>query len=78
MNRNVKIQRFEIYGDIVSMGNIIDMILEPAGKNKYRCTDDNIWKKKGPMYIREGGNEHGFMILEEYDYNSDSDSDEFD
>lgn len=73
MNRNVKIQRFEIYGDVVSMGIMEDMQLEPAGKNKYRCADDWVWKKKGPMYIRTDGKEHGFMILEDYDDNSDSD-----
>ena len=62
MTKTVTIQRFEIYGNKVSMG-ITDMLqLKKVGNKQYEDGDGFTWIRKGPMYLRPG-NEHGFMIL---------------
>ena len=45
------------------MGEIVKMKLTKVGSKKYVDQDDWTWVRSGPTYIREGGNEHGFMVL---------------
>ena len=63
MSKTVTVQRFEIFGHKVSMGEVKKMTLTRIGNKKYVDQDDRTWVRSGPTYIREGGNEHGFMIL---------------
>jgi len=62
MSKTVTVQRFEIYGQKVSMGEIVKMKLTKIDNKKYVDQDDWTWIRNGPTYIRQGG-EHGFMVL---------------
>ena len=63
MSKTVTVQRFEIYGQKVSMGMIVKMKLTKIDNKKYVDQDGWTWIRSGPTYIRKGGNEHGFMVL---------------
>jgi hypothetical protein len=63
MTKTLAIQRFEIYGNKVHMGQTDKIQLKKVGSKTYEDGDGWTWVRKGPMYIRGGGNEHGFMVL---------------
>ena len=72
MTTTVIVQRFEIYGNKISMSEITKMKLKKVRKRTYIDRDDWTWiRKKGPMYVRDGGNEHGVMVLVDDDSDSD-------
>ena len=65
--KHFKIQRFEIYGETVSMQAEDEITLKQTGENTYEDEDGWDWSKVGLTWLRGGWNEHGFMVLEDYD-----------
>ena len=73
MSKAMKVQRFEIYGNKVTMGYIVRITLTKINKTQYECGDGWTWTRRGVTYLRGDGKEHGFLVLTDVDTDDEED-----